>query len=292
MRYCVSLFVLASIFYHPIGKAQVASNDTVLGLLQTQTHLISSAHISEFAFKDNMLSPLIYKGTGVGMLLGFEKNKLHKVTNACTNWSKAKIYNSLQSRQYSATTIYFNASLGVSYKISHFKRRRFNAGYLGWQVAQHSDFRRIPQFQNASLNYNLSISAGPRYRASGNFNLKENNKRKLLKKGFEIDWNYQIDLPVAAFVTRPNYNSIRQLNDGNGKPYQNSVTQEAIQNLRFYTLNKFISLNQMLEFTHVLNTHNKLGFQFKWNFEYFNKEFFAYTTSHSGAYLCLYTKLK
>lgn len=290
MRHFLLIFLFA--LYCSNIKAQTLEvfEDSMRGTFKKQTNLITGVNSSEFAFQETMVSPLIYRGTGIGLQIGFEKNKLNKITYCNINWTKAKMNNLLQPKQYNAELTNFNTSVGVCYRASKMTFPHYS-NFLGWQLAQHSDFRRISQFQNASLSYNFSVTLAPVYRAKGYYNLKENPKRKLLKKGINLDWSYQIAFPLAALIARPNFNAIRILHDGNGNIYQNSITEEVIQNFSFYTLNKLIALDQQFEVQYALNSNNKMALQFKWYFEYFDKTHFAYTTSNSGVYLCFYTQL-
>jgi hypothetical protein len=291
VRYFISFIILCFHGYFVGAQNNLLTNDTNHILInKKQNYLIAAVNFSEFAFKESMISPLVYHGTGIGWQLGFEKNKLHKITFINTNWSKAKLYNQLQAKQYFAALTHFNASIGTCYKTNKIPLPRC-LNYLGWRVAQHSDFRRISQFQNASLSYNLSLSLAPVYLAKGKFSLKEKSKRILFKKGFNLDWCYQISVPLISGISRPNYNAIRLLKDGSGNAYQNSVASEVMQNINVYLINKFIAFDQQVEIQIALNKSNKMALQYKWHFESFTKHHFAYSSSQSGIYFCLYTQL-
>lgn len=258
--------------------------------VKKELNLITGVGISEFAQQDYMVSPLMYSGFGTGAQAGLQCIKNKSITRFSFNWNKAILHNNLLARHYSIEATHINSFINVYYSIDKLKPAQTKS-YIGWQLVQNSDFRRSSQFQNASLTYNFSCSVAPAYRIEKLYRLHENNKRWIFKKGFNLQWNYQFALPVFSALSRPNYNSIRLLRDGNGNRYENSIQKEVIDNVQFYSINKLLALDSKLEMQYLMQNGNKWALQLNLYFEKFSKPSYQYKSSFTGIFLCFYSRL-
>lgn len=292
MHRTILLCFLVSFSFCVIAQSD-DENKPVINLLYIpikETYLITAVSLNQFAQLETMVSPLVYKGIGVGVHFGLQRRKNERITSFNTYLSKAKLYNNIQPKQYLAELSYVNVNIATCYKIDKIQSKKINY-YIGWQLAQQSDYRLNNQLQNASLSYNLSISLSPVLRVEKWLSIQENQQRKLFKKERSMRLSYQLAVPFIAGVSRPPFNAIRQLHDGSGNAYDNSVMQETISNLHLYTLNHFFALNSLLSFEYFLKNKTRIAIEYLWNYENFNVKNSAYKTSLTGIQLSLHTSL-
>lgn len=262
----------------------------LLKLPQRDFHLTTSGQINQFTQLDTKVSPLVYKGWGAGGSIGIQKRRDRVLNSFSAQYSKGKLYNNFQARQYFAELSHFNIQWTSSYKIP-FRFSDLVASHLGWQIFQQSDYRRNSQFQNASLTYNFSTSLSPVIRLEKWFEIKENKQRKIFKKQRYIRLNYQLAFPLIAGVSRPAYNAIRGLHDGSGSAFKNTVAQETLQHLQVYSLNHFIAIYSNFEFQYLMKNGNYWSIQYYWNFENLNVKYSNYKTGQTSIQLSFYTFL-
>lgn len=286
------IYLLSLIFAGSFAATTKDSTQTVILLYVPvkETYLITSVNVNQFSQIDNMVSPLVYKGIGAGVTAGLQRRKKERFTSFNTHWSSSKLYNNIQPKQYYAELSHVNVNLASCYLIKRFQNNKIRS-YYGWQLAHQSDFRRNAQLQNSSLSYNFSTSLSPALRFEKWLSIKENNQRKLFKKQRSIRISYQLAVPLIASISRPPYNAIRILHDGSGNAYQNSVTQEVINQSKLYTLNQFIAVNSNLSLEYFLKNGTRLSIQYYWNYENFSKMNSSYKVSQSGFQLSLHTRL-
>lgn len=255
-----------------------------------ETYLITGISFNQFAQLDHMASPLVYKGISAGGAVGLQRRKKERITMINTHWTKANLYNAYQTKQYSSTLTHLNINVSTCYLINKIRIKNI-ATRAGWQLSHQSDFRRNIQLQNSSLTYNFTTSGAPFFHFEKWLSITENKQRRFFKKQRSMRLSYQVAFPIIAGVSRPPYNAIRKLNDGSGNAYQNTVSNEIITNMKFYSLNRFFSLNSNLTFEYFLKNSTRISLQYLWNFENFNIENKSYKVSQTAFQISIHTRL-
>ena len=255
-----------------------------------ELHLISSFSITQSAQLESMVSPLVYQGWNFGANLGLMRRRERNLYQLNLLYHQGKIRNQLQPAQYDATLqhVQINVSGCYRFPLPHFD---YLKSYAGWQVTHQSDFRNNAQLQNASTTYNVSTSFAPVLRFEKLWQIKENQGRKLFKKQRAIRFSYQIALPLVAGVSRPPFNAIRQIHDGRGNAFQNTLTQEVIQQYKVYSINHFLAVYSLFDIQFTMQNGNRWALQYFWNFEHFNEVNKVYKTAQAGFQLSFYTRL-
>jgi hypothetical protein len=274
-------------------NAQVADTSKMVILLLKpikELHLIYGANINQSAQLDKLVSPLVYKGMLVGGNIGLLRKRERNVYQLNAQYQQGKLYNQIQTKQYYASAQHLQISLGGCYKIPLIRSNKLK-GYLGWQVSHQSDFRKNDQFQNSSYTYNLSTSISPTFLIEKLWYIYNNGNRFFLKKQRTIGFSYQLSSPILAGISRPSYIAIRQLKDGSGSTYQNSLIKELIQQYQLTTINQFIAVQSVFNIQFHFTNSNRISLQYAWNFETLNTANRAYKVAHAALQLSLYTRL-
>lgn len=255
-----------------------------------ETYLITGVGLNQFTQLETMVSPLVYKGIGAGASIGLQRRKKERITLLNTYWAKANLYNTFQPKQYSSALTHVNLSASTCYLINKIQFKNIKTR-IGWQLSHQSEFRSNTQFQNASLTYNFTTTLAPLLHFEKWLSIAENKQRKLFKKQRSMRLSYQVAIPFIAGVSRPSFNAIRTLNDGTGNAYQNSLADEVIGNIKYYTLNHFFALNSNVTFEYFLKNSTSISLQYLWNFESFNIENKSYKVSQTVFQLRIHTRL-
>jgi hypothetical protein len=284
------LFLTVPFSVHGKGSCTMVRDTILLYKPAKEIYLIKNTNFNQYAQLETMASSLVYRGIGAGAMLGLQKRKNNTITSFITHWSRAKLRNNIQPKQYYAELNHININVSACYILNRFQQKK-TIPYTGWQLAQQSDFRRNNQLQNSSVSYNFATSLSPFFRIEKWLSFPENKKRKLFKKQRSILLTYQLAIPLLAGVARPPFNSIRKIHDGLGNVYQNSITQEVITQYKLYTLNHFLAVYSNVELQYFIKNGNRLALQYFWNFENFNKKNSAYKVSQTGIQLSFYTRL-
>jgi hypothetical protein len=137
----------------------------------------------------------------------------------------------------------------------------------------------------------MSTTLSPVIRIEQWLTIKENENRKLFKKGRSMRLSYQLAPSLFSGVSRPPFNAIRTIHDGSGKPYDNSVTQEVFTNYNLYSAKHFIAIQSSLAFEYFIKNGTRLSLQYVWNFEHFNKVNASYKVGQSLIQLSLQTRI-
>lgn len=255
-----------------------------------ELHLITSGSINQSAQLDRLVSPLVYNGWNAGGGMGLMRRRERNIYQLCAQYHQGKLRNKLQPYQYYANLqqMHFNISGCYHFPLPHFNYIR---SYAGWQITHQSDFRNNTQFQNASTTYNVSTSFAPMLRFEKLWLIRENQTRKIFKKQRYIRFSYQLSLPVLEGISRPPYNAIRQINDGSGGVYQNSLSQEIIQQYKVHSMNHFLAIYSLFDVQFSLQNGNRWALQYYWNYEQFNVVNQIYKTGQAGFQLSFYTRL-
>jgi hypothetical protein len=255
-----------------------------------ETYLITGVGLNQFTQLETMVSPLVYKGIGAGASIGLQRRKKERITLLNTHWSKANLYNSFQPKQYSSALTHINLSASTCYLINKIQIKNITTR-IGWQLSHQSDFRSNSQLQNSSLTYNFTTTLSPLLHFEKWLTITENKQRKFFKKQRSMRLSYQWAIPFVAAVARPPFNAIRILNDGSGKAYQNSVADEVISNIKYYSLNHFFAFNSHVTFEYFLKNSTRISLQYLWNFESFKVENKSYKVSQTVVQLSVHTRL-
>jgi len=291
LKKIVLLFLLI-IHFNCIAKQNNDSLPNII-LLYTpikETFFVSGINLNRYTAIDNMVSPLVYDGYGLGANFGLLRQKSKSNTNLNFSFCSAKLNNELQAKHYATELNHMLMNCGKSYEINNLTFNTIVTS-IGWQFNQVLYFKSNSQFQNSSLTYHISSAISPVFRFEKYLSIKENKKRLAFKKQRYMRINYQFSIPILGAIARPNYNVIRKLNDGTGSNYENSLASEVISNYKLYSFKSFFAINSILCLEYYFKNGNRFMLQYYFNFEQMKKEHFSYKVAQSGLQFCLLTRL-
>lgn len=143
---------------------------------------------------------------------------------------------------------------------------------LGYNVNAEYTHRLNEKFQNSAYTFDIWANAGIANRFEYHFAIK--TERKILfmrlrqpEQYLMIGW--QVNIPLAGVITRPNYAGIRHFANG---AFLSNLYREMKNNAEFTSLHNFIMVQSQIELLTPLGNNNKLRIAYNWQgFSYNNK---------------------
>ena len=236
-------------------------------------YLTFSPTLTFVHYKDFTNSPLTYHTSGfpIGLEISYENRSAHHsgyskifFTNQALNTQVAPS-NANPSESY--LTFQFNTSRTWNMASLWKGRIQYKLGYNGCFEYNHQINLRL---ENAAYTYAIWVNGGVANRFEFPFTVKTEKKFWFIQfkqPEQRLRLNWQLNLPLAGMITRPNYAGIRHFANGE---FLNPLYSEMEQHLQFASLNNFIMLNSQLELWMPLGNSNKLKLAYQWEgFSYY-----------------------
>ncbi|MBA2407276.1 MAG: hypothetical protein H0V65_04700 [Chitinophagales bacterium] len=229
----------------------------------------------EQSYKDFIVSPNTYISNGFMIpLLKFGLEKHYPTYSGYLNLlAGTQHLNDVPGYYYgddrtSLLTFKLNTSRTWHVKDLVKQRIRWSTGYL---VNAEYTHRFNEKFQNAAYAYDIWSNAGLSNRFEYKFKLKTGEKILFVnfknpEQKFQIGW--QLGIPLAGAITRPNYAGIRHFANG---AFLSNLSREMKTNLEFTSLHNFVMLQSQIELLAPLANNNTLRIAYQWQaFRYNN----------------------
>ena len=229
----------------------------------------------EQSYKDFIVSPNTYISNGFMIpLLKFGLEKRFPTYYGYLNMlAGTQHLNDAPGYYYSddrTTLLTFRINTSRTWQVKDFirQRLRWSVGYL---VNAEYTHRFNEKFQNAAYAYDIWSNAGLSNRLEYKFKLKTGERFLFVnfrnpEHKFLIGW--QLGIPLAGAITRPNYAGIRHFANG---AFLDNLYREMNANLTFTSLHNFVMLQSQIELLAPLANYNTLRIAYQWQaFRYNN----------------------
>lgn len=241
--------------------------------LKPNHYLSAALAFTWIHYKDETNSPLTYNTSGfpIGMEISYDNR-------SATHSGYSKIFFSSQSLNTEVAPTNANPSedfLTFQFSTSRVwntgsiwqNRIRYRLGYCGNFDYNHQINYRLG---NAAYTYAIFLNGGVGNRFEFPFTLKTEKKFWIVKfkqpeQHFNLNW--QLNVPLAGAITRPNFAGIRHFANGE---FSSNLSREMTDHLEFASLHNFFMLHSQLELWALLGNNNKLKLAYQWDgFRYY-----------------------
>jgi hypothetical protein len=206
------------------------------------------ANYNFFRLRDKGMSPLLYDGPGFG-ISGFytllKRDQLH-LLRANIFYGKIKHH-----QRYFGPLLNSRISLEYSYlrTFSEGENVSLKAGITNEFVTA---FRYHPWFLNSAFNYDIFLTASPSFYAA----------KKVPAGAAVLNFDYQLYLPLLAFVIRPAY--AMPLPDGL-QTFDSEYQPAILRSINVMTINRFLRFQNRISASAPLG-RNALRMSYEWGF--------------------------
>jgi hypothetical protein len=220
---------------------------------QTKQYLFDfELGIAQSAVYDDGYSLAKYKGTGLNLRFGGERERANRITAMTNTLVWTPLSTQVSNKDYASAAQQGNYRFSYTYlhKLARFQDRKIKLA-VGGAAFTDVNFRAYTALFNNTLSFDGNIGLSLTGRAQHDFTFK--NRR------FSI--SYQAGLPVLAYNLRPNYLSIYPLEAlFDGKPDYASLG-------RMTTLgSKYFYLNQLFTLDKITPNGNRIRLAYNWNY--------------------------
>ena len=268
----VCLFVLASLSCGA-SPPDINSSDS-LKKIRGNHYLTLAPALAWVHYKDEINSPLTYHTVGfpLGLEIGLENRTIaHSgytrifFSNQILNTDEAP-FNSTPAESYFT----FQLNTSRTWDIASFLHDRVHYA-LGYTAAINYHHQINNRLVNSSYTFAIWANAGVVNRFEFPFSIKTEKKWWFIrfnKPEQHLLLSYQLNIPLAGMITRPNFAGIRHFANG-----EFTVLDEMGNHLQFASLHNHIVLNSQLELWVPLGNDNKLKIGYEWQGFRYNQEF-------------------
>lgn len=268
----VFMWVLPALKIH----AQLSSAEMGETQKLKPNHYLSAAlAFTGIHYKDETNSPLTYNTSGfpIGTEISFDnRSKNH------SGYSKIFFSSQLLNTEVapgnanpSEDFLTFQFSTSRVWNVAGIRqnRIRYRLGYSGNFNYNHQINYRLG---NAAYTYAIFFNGGVANRFEFPFTLKTEKKWWFVKfrqpeQHFNLNW--QVNIPLAGAITRPNYAGIRHFANGE---FSSNLSREMTDHIEFTSLHNFFILHSQLELWAPLGNNNKLKIAYQWDgFRYYGQ---------------------
>ncbi|MBN2667753.1 MAG: hypothetical protein JXR60_00875 [Bacteroidales bacterium] len=234
---------------------------------------------------DNLISPLLYKGSMAGIKLGYESTNNKRKYGFTLDGNLGLLKANTDYYEFSATQV--NSELNVFYKLRMNKNSSKFSLYAGFETRFRMFFHYNPNLMNAALNLTSVYSNGlvasihKDWFKKGKNNkiwfIKINTRDRYLKTSFELG------LPILFANLRQPVSTISDFSDG-----QNLWSVESYSHVQF---NKAFAMNTKTSIDYILHNGNALRFSYLWNIYKFEDAGYKYQSAYHMIVFSLLVKL-
>jgi hypothetical protein len=228
------------------------------------------------SYKDEINSPLTYRTNGLllAIELGLEnRSKNHNgYTSIFFTNQNMNAVEAAQSGSGPETFLTFKLNTSRCYELATLANHRihYRLGYNGNFEYNHQINLRL---ENSAYTFAIWANAGVANRFEFPFVLPANRKIGFIhfhnpEQHFLLAW--QLNIPVATVITRPNFAGIRHFANGE---FLSNLFREMNDHVQVVSLNKFIMLHSQIELLAPLGNHNRLKIAYAWEGFRYNQEF-------------------
>lgn len=242
---------------------------------KTNHYFILVPSLARYHYKDYINSPLTYHTVGLlpSLEVGLENRGVNR--HGFTTIFLAYQFMNTDQAQYTGTGreqfLGFKLGTSRSYELASFWDGRilYRLGYSGNFECNHQANLRL---ENAAYTFAIWANAGVANRFEFPFKMEAEKKigffRFRKEQYFLLGW--QVNIPLAGVITRPNFAGIRHFANGE---FLSNLYREMSDHVRFVSLNKFIMIHSRLELQAPLGNNNRLKIAYAWEGFRYNENF-------------------
>lgn len=207
--------------------------------------------------QDDGMSPLLYRGSAGSLVLGYSRAKGRSLEILDTQTSLGLLRNRYAPEISSGRAI--NLRIDAEYA---YLRLLKNVNPMGTSVYFGGIFSSVTNARYHNLLNNSSFNYG----GYNGFGITGAIQKELdfWKRSFLL--RFRASLPLATYVTRPNYVTLFEYTD----PDYNGL-EDLMDNSGFYTWNRFFRLNFRTELSYRLPNKNELRLGYIWDYYSYTK---------------------
>jgi len=214
--------------------------------------------------KDQTVSPLLYKGSGINYGVSYfrlDKKKVNfydfNINNSTLNISNSDITQGSDSRLFKT---YLN--IYSLYGIANIHNKIFL--YFGWHFKNSFISYVNPKYMNSGYIFSGFSESGGTVRFDLPFSWKSKKSKFLFfninRKDRQLRLSFMLGLPLFTHILRPQYAGIDNFVDGKGQ----AITHEVA------FVGKYINFDSKIELLYELGNYNLLKLSYNWDFLHYD----------------------
>ncbi len=228
------------------------------------------------SYKDYITSPLTYRTSGLLLALefGLENRAVNHsgYTNIFFTAQNMTTSQAAYTGAPSAQFLSFKLNTSRCYELLTFGNSRIHYR-LGYDAAFEYNHLVNLRFDNSAYTFAIWANAAVANTLEFPFTIKTERKIGFIhfknpEQHFLLHW--QVNVPVAGAITRPNFAGIRHFANGE---FLNNLFREMNHQVAFVSLNNFIMVHSQLELQAPLGNNNRLKIAYAWEGFRYNKAF-------------------